>query len=435
MALTTSRTTRWSGIALTAGVLLSGLLTAPASAQVSSVPALTPQLATSGSDGSVEQVRQLVQCGDTMYAVGRFSLVRKGSTVVTRNNVFAFSATSPYTISDWDPNVNGQVDSIAFAAGDCSAAYLGGAFSTVGGAAARNVAKISTTTAVPDPGFANSSPGRVAHLEVVNGHLLLGGYFKGYLKSVSPVSGKPDGLSMPAISGNYVYPKAYPNSTKVWNMSVSGNRVLVMGIFNSVGGFSRKQIFMLDVPAGAGAATVNPWYSAEFTSDCSTSHPFWLQDAAFSPDGSTVYTATTGYKPWQKTTTEPRSELCDSAAAFPAGPQSDQVHTWINYTGCDSLFSVAADNDTVYVGGHQRWMDNPNGCDRKGPAAADSPGLASLNAGNGAHIADTATRGRGLGADDMLVTPAGLWIASDNAQNTATCGGKAGHMGICFLPN
>jgi hypothetical protein len=35
----------------------------------------------------------------------------------------------------------------------------------------------------------------------------------------------------------------------------------------------------------------------------------------------------------------------------------------------------------------------------------------------------------------MLITPAGLWIASDNAQNTNSCAGQFGHMGICFLPN
>jgi hypothetical protein len=40
----------------------------------------------------------------------------------------------------------------------------------------------------------------------------------------------------------------------------------------------------------------------------------------------------------------------------------------------------------------------------------------------------------------MLVTSAGLWIASDNAQNTDGCGRTAtgaishGHSGICFLP-
>jgi len=44
------------------------------------------------------------------------------------------------------------------------------------------------------------------------------------------------------------------------------------------------------------------------------------------------------------------------------------------------------------------------------------------------------SRGRGLGADDMLVTPAGLWIASDNDAGTDTCGGISGLAGICFLP-
>ena len=43
-------------------------------------------------------------------------------------------------------------------------------------------------------------------------------------------------------------------------------------------------------------------------------------------------------------------------------------------------------------------------------------------------------RGRGQGADDMEITSAGLWIASDNAQNTDSCGGVHGHAGICFLP-
>ncbi len=44
------------------------------------------------------------------------------------------------------------------------------------------------------------------------------------------------------------------------------------------------------------------------------------------------------------------------------------------------------------------------------------------------------TRGRGLGADDMEITPEGLWISSDNLKNTQACGHKSGHAGICLLP-
>ena len=44
------------------------------------------------------------------------------------------------------------------------------------------------------------------------------------------------------------------------------------------------------------------------------------------------------------------------------------------------------------------------------------------------------SRARGFGADDMLVTSAGLWIASDNFEGSDTCGGVFGKAGICFLP-
>jgi hypothetical protein len=35
----------------------------------------------------------------------------------------------------------------------------------------------------------------------------------------------------------------------------------------------------------------------------------------------------------------------------------------------------------------------------------------------------------------MLITSAGLWIASDNFDGSNRCGGVSGHAGICFLPN
>ena len=59
--------------------------------------------------------------------------------------MFAFRATSPYTVwANWNPNVNGPVDTVACATdGDI---YIGGQFTTVGGAAVRNLAKVSPAT-------------------------------------------------------------------------------------------------------------------------------------------------------------------------------------------------------------------------------------------------------------------------------------------------
>ncbi len=50
----------------------------PAFASVSPTPASgTPELATTGT---TQQVRQIVQCGQTMYAVGSFTLISRAGT-------------------------------------------------------------------------------------------------------------------------------------------------------------------------------------------------------------------------------------------------------------------------------------------------------------------------------------------------------------------
>ena len=88
----------------------------------------------------------------------------------------------------------------------------------------------------------------------------------------------------------------------------------------------------------------------------------------------------------------------------------------------------------MFLGGHQRWISNGEGCDRLGPGAVAQPGLGEVSPANGAYQPGP-SRGRGLGAADLLRTDAGLWIASDNQANTATCAGRSARMGICFLPN
>ena len=53
---------------------------------------------------------------------------------------------------------------------------------------------------------------------------------------------------------------------------------------------------------------------------------------------------------------------------------------------------------------------------------------------NSSHTAGLYSWARGLGADDMLLTGAGLWIASDNFDGSTNCGPVSGLAGICFLP-
>jgi hypothetical protein len=432
-----------TGAILGAGALaLSTLcLAGPASAQtgpVSRTPAAgTPQLA---STGKTEQIRQLVKCGGTMYAVGSFTAISWNGRTYQRHNAFSFAATPPYTVSPWSPVVNGRVNSIALNQ-RCTTAYLGGAFSSVDGKSAQNLAAVGATTGNFFTSFGHSANGQVETLLRAKGHLLAGGYYtkingssgNRYMTSLNTSSGKDDGFVRLNISGHYQYPGVGGNPTRIYNqqLSHSGTLDLVEGDFTSVGGHPRQQIFMLNV--GGSSASVTGWTSTEFNRNCATVEPFYVQAASWSPSDSTVYVGTTGFHPANQSPGHyPWTGLCDAAAAFPA-TQGSVSHLWINYAGCDSLYSTAADTSTAYFGGHERWSQNPSGCDFAGPGAISAPGMEGLSPATGA-LTFNPTRARGLGADDMLITSAGLWIASDNFRGSTQCGGVTGHAGICLLP-
>lgn len=428
---------------------------APAGVVLATPPASLPHFPASTSQ--IEQVRQLVQCGGTMYAVGSFTTIQQGSTIYTRNNIFSFSATAPYTLSSWAPNVVGTygttdnasdvLNTIAFVNGNCADAYIGGHFSSVNGTAVKNIAEIDTTTGNVVTSFKSSASGAVETLAGAGNHLLAGGRFTSinndltdpYMVSLNPATGKSDGFLTLNISGNYQFPGVSNNATHVYNQQISPNGAmdLVEGDFTTVGGQPRQQAFILDISGTT--AQVTGWNAPEFNTNCATVEPFYVQAGAWSPDGSTVYFGTTGYHPnGLPTGNYPRSGPCDAALAFSSAPTAATA-LWHNFTGCDSLYSAAADSHAAYFGGHERWSMNPTGCDFANTGAYPAPGIEGLDPANGALFTDSTgtngyySRDRGLGADDMLLTSAGLWIASDNKDQAQYCG-TVSTSGLCFLP-
>src|SRR5262249_25794424 len=125
-----------------AGVVAPRVPQSAVTGHVSPIPAHgTPQLAPTGS---IEQVRQIAKCGSTMYAVGAFTAIEWGAKPHRRHNVFTFRATAPYRITPWNPDANGEVNSIALTR-DCGRAWLGGRFTKVAGTSVSNIAKVSTS--------------------------------------------------------------------------------------------------------------------------------------------------------------------------------------------------------------------------------------------------------------------------------------------------
>jgi hypothetical protein len=236
----------------------------------------------------------------------------------------------------------------------------------------------------------------------------------------------------------------------VYNQQLShgGTLDLVEGDFTSVGGLPRQQIFMLNLATNP--ASVTAWTSPEWDGSkgnlpggypyqCETNEAFYVRSAAWSPDDRTVYFASTGFHPWNEPTGKfPRNGLCDAVAAFPA-TQASVTHTWVEYSGCDSYYSVAADATTVYAAGHPRWAENNSGCNFQGSGAIPDAGLQGLSASKGhvelnSHGTANYSMARSANADNMLLGSAGLWIGSTNRFGSRYCAGQAGHAGICFLP-
>jgi hypothetical protein len=402
-----------------------------APAAVSASPAAgTPELVPAPKGGK-DQIRQMVQCGGTIYAAGSFRSIVQHGTKFLRTGVFSFRATAPYKITSWHPKINGIVNSIAFNGPGCSNAYIGGDFSSVAGTAVQNIAKISTSTGAVQPGFGHStSGGGVETLLAVKGHILAGGQF-------TSINGSSADGTCTTGKNSYVYNQ---------QLSHRGALDLVEGDFTSVGGLPRQQIFMLNLAAHP--AKVTGWTSPEwdgskgnlpkgFPYQCETNEAFYIRTAAWSPSDGTIYTASTGTRPWNVSASAPRSGLCDAVAAFPA-THAPVLHKWVEYSGCDSYFAVAADNGAVYAAGHPRWAENPNGCNKAGPGAIPDPGLQGLAVSTGQvqlNKSGTAlyTMSRAANADNMMITHAGLWISSTNRFGSQFCGGKPGHAGICFL--
>jgi hypothetical protein len=392
---------------------------APAIGLVSANPANHTPNVNSGA------VHKFVQVGATMYAGGSFSSVSTAPGVspggtFTRNNIVAFDPASG-VIRSFAPNVAGEVWALA---SNGTSLYVGGTFTTVNGVARRGVAKLNPVTGAVDTAFnANFASGKVSDAAVVGGRLIVAGTFPGRLRALDLTSGANTGYINLAINGT-VADNAGP--TEVYRIAVhpAGTRLVGVGNFTSVGGQTRWRAFMLNLGA---TVTVNGWWYPPLQNLCAADTlPDYVKDVDFSPDGSWFAVVATGFVPQAGGIGR---DLCDAAARFETNVPNPSRPTWINYTGGDTLHSVAATDVAVYVQGHQRWLNNPQGRNSAGPGAVSRPGIGAIGPTSGLALSWNPTKDRGVGGKDLYVTSQGLWVGSD----TTHIGGET-HARIALMP-
>jgi hypothetical protein len=368
--------------------------------------------------GSTNTVYAYAQVGNTMYVGGRFAQIKgsSGTTTFNRSNFAAFDARTG-AISSLSLPANGAVQVIV-PAPDGNSIYIGGDFTSIGGVTARGIVHFNLLTSTIDPLFQPNLDGVVSDAAFVGSRLIIGGTFTRQLRAIDPTTGLDTGFINLKLTG-----KTNPSDAirvRRFAADPAGTTLVALGNFTAVDGSPRAQAFRVDLTTSP-RATLSTWHAPRYDVTCPVAN--YSRGVDFSPDGTYFVVANTGG-------IGGASSICDAAARFETSDVSSTAEpTWINFTGGDSLYSVAITGVAVYVGGHQRWLDNPFGSNSAGPGAVSRPGIGAIDPTTGKALSWNPTKTRGHGTEKLYVTKAGLWVGSDGA----TFGGED-HPGIAFCP-
>jgi hypothetical protein len=441
--------------ALSAAALLAVSLGAATTAQGSEYPQdngpvltnpvnWTPNLV--AVDGQQKPVAYSVAKADgKMVVVGRFTRVENSLRTIQydRNGVFAFSTTTPNpgTVDpNFHPDVQGGEVWSVLVNGD--SVYIGGGFTTVNGVARPIIAKLSLSTGALDTTFNPTyKGGKITDMAMYKGMLVISGAFTQRLKTLDPNTGK----QLPYMSNVITGKLPNSNNAQVFKFDISpdGQHLVAVGNFLQVNGVDRPRMFMLDL--GATSATLSSWNYPPNGVPCSSSRvnaQMYIQDVDFAPDSSWFAVAAFGF---QYQSQYYGRQLCDSVSRFETSNLSPQRPEWINYTGGDSLKSVAVTNTAVYVQGHSRWLDNPvvtdgvtnpknlpfqNGFpfDTCGRGCVSQPGGGAVDPNTGVAIWNPVMPQQS-GGYKILTTADGVWFATDGQHF-----GHEYRYGIRFAP-
>lgn len=413
---------------LTATAMSTGALAAAApaafavqarhSSTVSTVPATgTPQV----ENGTINDI---VQIGSTVVVGGSFTSVVSedtGATVDTRY-AMAFDAATGAVHSAFRPRLDdGGTVNVVRPGPVNGTVYLGGDFDSVDGVAAKGLALVSLADGSLVPGFTPSLVGgNVNALERVGSRLYVGGTFSKVgstsrvgIATLSATTGALDPFLGSSVAVNHNWtPTSPPEYTRgavgVTDLDITpdGNKLVAIGNFKQVDGRSLDQIAMWDLSGSA--AVLRDWRTTRLADACRVKkYDSWVRDVDFSPDGSYFVLVTVGgYDP---------ASLCDTATRWETSATGQDVRpTWIASSGGDSLMSTAITGAAVYVGGHQRWLNNATAKDRPGGGAIPRPGVVALDPVTGLPLAwNPGRHPRGVGTAALYATPEGLWMGSD----------------------
>ncbi|HEV8167679.1 MAG TPA: PKD domain containing protein, partial [Actinomycetota bacterium] len=344
-------------------------------------------------------------------------------TPIPRSNIFGFDATTGAIDPNFAPVMDNEVESLAVAP-DGLHVFAGGRFTKINGVAQKSLAKLRLSDGARITQFKGKTNARVKDMALSGGKLYIGGTFAtvdGVAQVALAALDPTTGALSPDLKLQFSGPRTGTLNVDKFDITPDGSRLIAIGNWTLVNRLQRDQIVMVDLATTPDS--VFDWATTRFQQQCAAVFDTYMRDVDIAPDGSYFVIATTGaYR---------AGSLCDTASRWELGRTgSGQQPTWVDYTGGDTLYSVAITGPAVYVGGHQRWLNNPLRSGSAGPGAVAREGIAALDPHNGLPLLWNPGRDRGVGVFALVSTPEGLWIGSD----TDRIGRYEYHGKLAFMP-
>lgn len=368
------------------------------------------------------RVDALADTGAKVYLGGHFRRVEQQGTQYRRQNLAAVDKATG-EVHDLSLRPNGKV--LALAAHG-RFLYVGGDFTHVSGRSKPFLVKVNRHNGTIIGRFKPRLNGAVRDLQVADGMLFVGGAFGKRLVALRLGNGSNTGYVDLKIRGK-VPPTTDRTAVNRFEIDRAGTRLVAVGNFTSVSGNNRKRAFLANL--NQRRARLASWYYAPLRKPCQARNHHkapYVTDVDFSPDGSYFVLVSTGYIPRPG---EVGETICDAAARFDTDIASPDLPKWINYTGGDTLWSVTATGAAVYVQGHNRWLDNPDGADSMGDGAVIRRGIGAIDPVTGKALAWNPLKPAKRGGRAFLATADGLWVGSDSPK----VGGQP-RRGLAYFP-
>ncbi|MCI4063280.1 malectin [Micromonospora sp. R77] len=369
-------------------------------------------------DGNVVAI---YDAGTKIIAAGSFTQAQNRGTsqpVVTQKYLLAFDKATGKIDTSFAPVLDRAVTAV-IAGPTPGTFYVAGEFTQISGVNRRklallNVADGSLVTTFKPPAL----NGNVNDIAKVGDRLLLGGIFstagtatRNGLASVDATTGALDEYLTVSLSEHHNWTTGSTGASsgvgsEKLAVSPDGKQLVVIGNFKKAEGVVHDQIVRISL--GDTSTSIMDWNTDRYSAAClSDSFDSYVRDVAFSPNGKYFVVVTTG-APFPGT-------LCDAAARWETSATgAGQTPTWVNYSGGDTFLSTGISEEAVYVGGHFRWANNPAGKNVAAPGAVGRASIAALDPASGLPLSwNPGRHPRGYGVTEMLVTPEGLWLGSD----------------------